>query len=223
MKRLFFYFGAICALLCLLFPLGSCDKTVDYVEYVSEYRSEIYLAESENYSLTVFFSEREYPYAADGLCANKQDLIEIYLTTPDNTKNYDLSFTAADGKECGGDMSYDSVYGRFFYSQSLPAMTSPSIAFKLTYDETTVTLEAKRVKTGEELTMPEIIGKTIEQKQTLFDGMTKGNSFTGEIGVRLVYNEKCYYYVGVTNAAGLTDCFLLDAYTGNILAERPHG
>ena len=223
MNRLFLSLGCAVALSFSSLSLSSCSTAVDYTEYVSEYRSEIYLAEEEGYSLTAFFSEREYPYCADGVCAKLENLVEVYLTVPDNTKNYELSFTAADGKECGGDMSYDSVHARFFYSQSMDAISSPDLKFTVTFEENSVTLEAKNVRTGTELTMPEIIGKLAEQKPTLLESLTNGKNFMGELYVRLVYNEKCYYFIGVCTKEGLKNCFLLDACSGTVMAERNNG
>ncbi len=223
MKRLFLCLGSIFTLSFSLFSLSGCSKSVNYTDYVSEYRSEIYLAESEGYALSAFFSDREYPYAHDGVCAKKESLVEIYLTVPDNTKEYTISFTSTDGTECGGDMSYDSVHARWFYSQSLKAISENSITFTLTFEKENLTLQANSVKTGNEMTMPEVLEKLTEQKQEFFAALSDKNSFLGELCVRLVYNEKCYYFVGVTTAEKKMNCFLVDAYTGEILAERTHG
>lgn len=224
MKR-FFLCVATTNFLCLsmLFMSACNSQNVNYCDYVSEYRSEIYRAENEGYALIATFSDREYPYAPDGVCAHKESLVEIYLTAPDNTKNYKISFGLPNGEVCGGDMSFDSVYARFFYSQSLATLDSDTINFTVSDEKDStadVKLEAKRAKEGNELPMSEIITKLAEQKADLFAALTKGNVFSGEITVRLVYNEKCYYYVGVTDANGETNCFLTDAYTGKILAER---
>ncbi len=210
------------ALLSLGCVLGGCAQTPDYTQYVSEYRSEIYIAENEGFSLTAFFVEREYPYAADGICAQKESLAEIYMTAPDNTEEYVLSFTV-NGEKYGGDMSYDSVYARFSYSESVGAVSLASLAFTISYDGTETVLEASSVKTGNELTMPGIVAKLAEQKPDLFAGLTAGSVFNGELCVRLVWNEKCYWFVGVISADGWADYFLLDAETGEIMAERTHG
>lgn len=169
--------------------------------------------------MTAFFSFREYPYAADGVCAKTQELAEIYLTVPDNAESYEISFSL-DGKTYGGETSYDNVYGRFFYSQSMPAPKEREIAFTVTCRGESVTLIAKSVKNGKELTMPALIGKLSEQKKVYFDALTKGESFCGEIYIRLVYEDKVYYFIRVTETNGDSAYFLLDGATGTLLAEK---
>lgn len=210
------------ALLFLPFLLPvftACRAAPDYSLYVSEYRGDIFLAETEDFSLTAFFSVREYPYAADGVCAEKQELAEIYLTVPDNAETYELSFSTG-GKEYGGEMSYDNVYARFSYSQSVPLPQEHTISFTVTCRGKSVTLEAKSGKSGNEPTMPELIDKLVEQKKTYFDERTKGNVFYGEIYIRLVYEEKCYYFIRVTEVNGESAYFLLDGVSGELLAEK---
>lgn len=221
MKRFLLSLCGAAALATLSFGLGGCSPTPDYVDYVSEYRGEIYCAENEDFTLTAFFGEREYPYAADGVCAAKTPLAEIYMTAPDNTADYTVSFKIGN-VTYGGDMSYDSVYARFSYSESVDIVSAPSLTFTVTCEGEQTVLEATTVRTGKEMTMPEIVGKLIEQRPALFTSLTQGGAFGGELCVRLVYNRKCYYFVGVTSADGWSDYFLLDGETGEIRAERTH-
>lgn len=222
MKRSPLFIGGAAALLSLGLALGGCAQSPDYARYVSDYRSEIYRGENEELSLTAFFGEREYPYAADGVCAEKAPFAEIYMTAPDNTKDYEVYFTV-NGKEYGGDMSYDSVYARFFYSESVEAVSLPSLSFTVVCDGEETVVEAASVKAGNEMTMPAIIDRLVAQRTDLFENLTSGGTFNGELYVRLVYNEKCYWFVGVVSAEEWSDYFLLDAVTGNIMAERTHG
>ncbi|MBP5242466.1 MAG: hypothetical protein J6Z36_02105, partial [Clostridia bacterium] len=153
------------------------------------------------------------------VCATPQELVEIYLTAPDNTAEYDVSFTV-DGREYGGDMSYDNVYARYFYSRTLAAVSAPTLEITLSQGESqTKTLSAKRVKSGAELPMSAIIEKSVEQRKEFFDEKTVNGEFTGEIYLRLLYEEKCYYYIEVISGDSAR-YFLSDALTGEILAER---
>lgn len=204
----------------LLLPFFSaCRAAPDYSLYVSEYRGDIFLAETEDFSLVAFFSLREYPYVADGVCAEKQELAEIYLTVPDNTATYEISFSTG-GKDYGGEMSYDNVYARFSYSQSVAMPQERTISFTVTHNGESVTLEAKSGKSGNELTMPELIDKLTERKTAYFEACTKGGVFYGEIYIRLVYEEKCYYFIRVTEENGNSAYFLLDGVSGELLAEK---
>ena len=54
-----------------------------------------------------------------------------------------------------------------------------------------------------------------------FAALTSGGSFAGELYVRLLYdNERCFYYVGLTDRNGNTYAMLTDAETGEIIATR---
>lgn len=218
-RKIFYSTAAL--VLCALLPLATACKGVNanYVDYVSEYRGDIFLAETDEFLLTAFFSTREYPYHADGVCAQKQDLAEIYLAVPDNSAGYEISFSV-NGKDYGGEMSYDNVYARFSFSQSVPLPEESAIAFTVTSNGGQTTLDAKSVKGGNELTMSALIEKLTEQKKTYFDSLTESGVFYGEIYVRLVFEEKSYYFIRVTEVGGKSAYFLLDGETGNLLAEK---
>jgi hypothetical protein len=50
--------------------------------------------------------------------------------------------------------------------------------------------------------------------------MTDKYGFTGEIYLRLLYEDAPYYYVGVINRKGEITAFLVNATTGKVLAQR---
>ncbi len=205
-------------LIFLLFPLSACKSKANYVDYLAEFRSEIYKAEQDGFQVTVFFSSREYPYELDGICATTQDVVEVFFTTPDNTKDYEIYLD--DNQTVGGDASYDSAHCRFSYSQSLSPVTAPSVPVTIRFEDTEIKLQANTVKTGNELPMPEIISKLVAQRNELFSSLQNGKTFLGELRVRLTYNDRPYYFVCVTSTSKQTSYFLLDACSGDILAER---
>ena len=60
----------------------------------------------------------------------------------------------------------------------------------------------------------------VEHDRALFDGLTKNNLFDGEIFVRLLFDEGCYYYVGVCDKSCHITAFLIDGESGKILATK---
>lgn len=214
MKKIFPLFPVL-FLFLPIFSLSGCSS-LDYADYVSEYRSELLIAESEGYSLTACLTLRETPYAPDGVVGTTSEIIEVFLTVPDNTAEYALSFWA-DGAEYGGDMSYNSVYSRFEYSRALSAVPTE---FTVRTKENEVTLVASSVKSGNELPMPELIARLATDRQEYFSEKTAGNTFHGEMRVRLLYDGSARFYVEVATAQGTDACFLLDACTGEVLSEK---
>ena len=211
----------LCLLLAALcvFLLVGCKKQVHYFEYVSENRSNIFLAETDELSLRIYAVEKETPYAADGIPREISARTEVYLTAPDGSKEYDLSFTA-NGKEYGGDMSFDNVKTEYYYFCTLDISELSSIPCKIVCGETVIELTAQSVKTDTTLSPKYVLESLVSSEQELFSSMTDKYGFAGEIYLRLIYEDAPYYYLGVIDRNGGINAFLINAQTGKILAKR---
>lgn len=201
-----------------MFALFGCSQE-SLADRVSEYRSKIYLAESDGASLQAEYSEREYPYAADGIVSDKSKYFEVRAALPDNTLTYNIAFSLG-GREYGGEMSYDSVRKEFTFSQSLSEPEEDSLTFTITAEDGPVyTLEAARVG-GTHLSLPALLDEIENSQKDVLQDFA-GEKFNGEIYVRLLSQDgKCYYYVGFIDRSGKCLSFLADAETGNVLATR---
>ena len=68
-------------LISSIFLFSSCHKkTVDYFSYVSELRQNVFLAETEEFSLKIYTGFKESPYLADGKKREINPRTEIFLT-----------------------------------------------------------------------------------------------------------------------------------------------
>ena len=210
----------LCAALIACVCLSSCKKNeVDYFLYVSELRSNILLAGDEDFSLRVYAVEKEYPYSADGIKRDCTTRTEVYLIAPSGDKNCNLSFSV-DGKEYGGEMSFDNVKCEYYFSCTLDTSKASEINFLIRFGETEKNLTAKTVKTQATLP-PEKILLSLSQTETeLFASLTDEYGFAGEIYLRLIFEESPYYYIGVIDRNGNITAFLLHAESGKILAKR---
>lgn len=204
-------------LLFLLLPLFSACDGHQEGEPISEIRREIYLVQSDGLTLCANFGEREYPYAADGKAEPLTPYGEIYLTVPDNGADYRIAFPIA-GKTYGGEMSFDSVTRRYFFSQSLPTPTDAELVFTIDDGEAKHTLRAKRIRTGEELSPESAVERLKEQRAEQWQSQE-----IGELYVRLTHRTDNYYFIAVIGKTGKIDSFLLHAITGEIVAERKNG
>lgn len=211
--------GALSAAALLLFSLGSCSKTLDYFDYVSELRSNVLLATKGNLSLCVYGVDKESPYAADGVKRDVSSRAEIYLTAPTGIDSYDIAFSY-EGKNYGGDMSFDNVKLEYFYSCSADISAASEIVFTVSFEDTTVELTAQTIRTEETLTPRELLEKVRTAESETFRLMTDKNGFAGEIYLRLIYEEEPYYYVGIIDKNGKILAFLTDSKEGKILAKR---
>lgn len=214
-------FESILLLLTLLFAVVfcGCKKEFDYLPYVSELRSNVLLAKEENFTLRVYAVNKEYPYAADGVPHETAPRIEVYFTAPEGKENCRIYFTV-DGKEYGGDMSYDNVKAAYFFSCGLDISTVEILPCRVEYGERTLSLNTTSIRQKDTLTAKEILKALQTVEGELFTSLTDQYGFAGEIHIRLIYEENPYYYIGVIDRSGKAHAFLLNAQTGKLLAKR---
>lgn len=218
-------FLAGCALLCLaaLVPAAGCSKKVDLTDYVSEYRSDIYTGTERDYSVFASVSFREYPYVADGNAGETQQLFEVTLSVPDNTKTYSIGFSYGNVSK-QAELSFDSVMMVHTWSESLPAPTEKEIDFTITCEEEEsepVTVRAASVKTENVLPLGKLLETVSAQESERFSALTSEHTFLGELYVRLLSEaDDCFYYIGLTDRNGKTFSMLCDAENGEVIATK---
>ena len=213
------------AALFLLVPLLSLVllagcKGTDYTKHLSDVRSDLFAAETEDFSLTISCITRETPYAADGVACNTLKLIEIAVKPSegmDGSKSYRIALSGEPA--ISGELSYRTVKGDYFLSQGVSAFPEGSVTVRLSEDGKTTELTATSVRTEKTLSPEEALQFAVDAEQELIGRMTAGNTFEGEFTVRLMRRSRNYYFVGITgkkeNAA-----LLIDAETGEVLARR---
>ena len=224
MKRKILMLISLTVCLTAFIWCSGCSAKTDLTNYVSEYRSEIYQGTEGEYSIFASYTEREYPYLADGYVGNMTKIFEIVLTAPDNTKTYTVQFTIGQ-KQYEAELSFDSVRMIHSCSQTIDLPEEKTITFTIAETESTqteiVTVSATSVKSDDTLTLNALLEKVKSAEQSYFDTLTSGKNFAGELYVRLLFeNQQCYYYIGIIDRAGNTYCILADALSGEILATR---
>ena len=216
----------VCVLLALaacILPVG-CSASPDLTEYVSEYRSRIYEGTESGYSVFASFTRREYPYRADGTVGEMQELFEVALTAPDNTRTYRIEYELG-GKPYAAELAFDSVRLAHTCSLSLPEPTEESIAFTVydaeDADVAPLAITADCLRPEGALPLETLLERVREGESERFDALSSGRDFAGELYVRLLCEGGAsYYYVGLTDRAGRTYSMLADAATGEIVATR---
>ncbi len=210
---------AVLLLLCALCGAFGCKTAVDYTEYISELRSNIFLAQSEEFSLRIYAVKKESPYVADGVCEEVSPRMEVYLLAPEGAQTVTLSLLL-DGNEVGGELSYDNVKGEYFFSRTLELSGYSTLPCTLRYGEKEVKLTATSVLTERTLPAEVVLKNVRENAPELFSSLTDKYGFAGEIYIRLLYEDAPYYYVGVLDRTGKAYAFLLSGETGKLLAKR---
>lgn len=205
--------------LLFLFFVTACKKELDYFEYVSELRSNIFLAETDGFSLRIYAVTKETPYVSDGIPQETATRVEAYLVAPEGDETCKLAFTVG-GKEYGGEMSYDNVKAEYSYSQTLDISEETELPCRIEYGSQTLELSAVSVRTADTLTPQNVLKNLKTEESELFTSLTDKYGFAGEIYLRLIYEDSPYYYVGIIDRNGTVNAFLINAKTGKILAKR---
>ena len=224
MKKLFYKKYLHFFLLCVLifsFSLcfTACKKKIDYFSYVSELRENIFIAETDEYSLRAYSIVKETPYHADGIAMETSRRIEVYFIAPQGDKNCKLTLTL-DGEEYGGEMSFDNVKTQYFWTCTLDVSKCSSLNVSIQYGESTLHFTAKSVLSGKELAPALILQNIVKENPDIFYALCDKYGFAGEIYLRLIYEENPYYYVGIIDRTGKIYAFLVNAVTGKTLAKR---
>ncbi len=207
--------------LCLLpvFLLVGCQRKIDYFTYVSELRSNIFLAKTEDFTLRIYAVKKETPYVANGIPEEVSPRFEAYLSASEGSKTVNATFLA-DKREFGGEMSYDNVRGEYFYACTLDVASLQTIECSLQYGEEKVALTATSVLTELTLSPQIVLERLREANAELFASLTDKYGFAGEIYLRLLYEDAPYYYIGIIDCERKINAFLMNGETGKILAKR---
>lgn len=195
--------------------LSACKKSVDYNDYISEYRKSVYLCKEDGFELKIFCSDRETPYALDGMKGNMATVTEVYYSCNASPSSVVIEI---DGQ--GGEMSYMSVTNSFYLSFSGDLGDKQSVTVKLDVDGRESETEVKNVFENGTIDAQSALKCVTEYDGETFGRLNKGNYFSGEIAVRLIYDDGCYYYIGVCDRDKNVKAYLVNGADGRIIAER---
>ncbi len=210
------HFLCLFAPVLLISPLfAGCAKEVDYYDYVSEYRSGVYIFSEDGEELKIYCSEREAPYSSDGIKGEMNSTVEIFYRPEKSFDSVKISVGGLDGE-----MSYQSVTANYYMCFTADDFDAASVDVELTCDGQTKTISAQNVREEGVIDGREALKCVTEYDGARFEKMTEGARFAGEIYVRLLYDEGCFYYVGVCDREGQTHAYLLDGTSGRVLAEK---
>lgn len=212
-KHLFGTLGALTA--ALLLPMFSACAPYDYSDRVSEIRSDLFLAETDDFSLTLACISREYPYADDGIPCPMSDTIEITLVPAGDPPSHVEVYAA----ECGGEASFSAAFGDFRFSQGVSTFPEGSVPVRVVWGEESCEIAATSVRTEETLTPNDALAAFVKAEAETLSAMRRDGAFCGEIAVRLLRRDKNYYYAAVTDGTKRI-ALLLNGETGEVLARR---
>ena len=211
-KFLLFVFTASIALL-----FCGCKRGVNYLNYISEKRSNVYLYLDDEIEIKIHVSEREAPYSTDGIKGEMSGFCEIFVTLPKNYEEVDISVC-----EIEGQMNYKAVENCYYLSSG-GTIGGEKVSVTLTFGGESKQYSAASVLYDGVIDCESAVKCAIDYDRDLFKSLTRKDLFLGEIFVRLLYDDGCYYYVGVCDRNKKITAFLVDGERGNVIATKQLG
>ena len=212
-----FLYLALTAAFALFFFCG-CKKEVNYLNYISEKRSNIYLYSDDEIEIKIYLSERESPYSTDGIKGDISDFCEIFVSLSRNYDEVDISVA-----DIQGQMNYKAVENCYYLSQSGGNISGDTVAVTLTFGGESKEYSAVSVLYDGVISCEEAVKCAIEHDYELFKSLTQKDVFLAEIFVRLLFDDGCYYYVGVCDRNKKINAYLVDGERGTIIATKELG
>jgi hypothetical protein len=217
--RLFRLLFLAAYLFIVFIGFSACSKSINYFDYVSELRSNIFIAKTEAFTLRIYAVSKESPYTTDGVPRETFTRMEAHLIAPEGDKVTKIRFKINEDFH-EGEMSYDVVKGEYYYACPIDVSTQKELICQINYGEAQIELTATSVITPSTISPQAALNKIQAEKGELFSSLTDKYGFAGEIYLRLLFEDSTYYYVGIIDRQGNCTAFLMNAETGKILAER---
>lgn len=195
--------------------LPACNKNCNYSEYISENRKEVYFCKEDNFEVKIFFSDRETPYLADGVKGEIATVCEVYYKCENNPNEVTFEF-----ENQSGEMNYSSVTDSFYLSFTHQALNASQMETSFTVDGKKSDVVVKNVFEKGTIEWQKALDCVIEYDGEKFNTLTQGKRFLGEVAIRLIYDDGCYYYVSVCDREKQVKAYLVDGKSGRIITEK---
>ena len=214
MKRLLILAAAIISAVAAACSAG-CSRQVNYGGYVSEKRSDTFVYQDDDVTIKLHCTAKEQPYNTDGICGDVTDLIEIFVTLPKNPQELTVNCGGL-----GGEMNYQATQNGYSLWFTAPPFDKKSVEVTLIADGESKSYTALTVRYDGVMSCEQALSCVIEHDKTYFDALTSNGLFDGEIFIRLLYDDGCYYYVGVCDKQKKIKAYLVDGERGKIIATK---
>ena len=204
----------------LLF-VSSCKNEIDLSMYLSQNRTSVYTALSENYTVTLYGEEREDPFLSDGFVGTIKKFVTVRIEDCKKSLD-DASVTLSyDGLTLKGNFEYSPLNGKYiteFEVESLPSQNEISLVIKNDGEECNLTLSGYNLSNSNYKSALQTVSVA---SSDYFNKLKSNGSYLMEVRLRTIYQEdRIYYYVSIIDKQGKTLAYLVDGESFEILASK---
>lgn len=220
--------GLTIGMILSMFLLVSCQKAPEkqdvYKGSISDLTTDVLEGVTDNFTVTISIGEREKQPSLDGKCGEKQTFFMIRVmptkVTTQSTVEYKLT---------AGDKTYNGVLPKALSTRGYMQDLEKSVAYdkemdiELIYGDVTETVKLKSVIADGMLDYEQAVAKLTEKYGEKITELTNGQTFNGEIIVRLISDKKStdkhfYWYMAIVDGEKNMSSCLVDATSGEFAA-----
>ena len=210
----------MCISFCIVF--SACSKVNPLYERVSELRSDLFLGEGENFTLSACYGFKETPYLNDANVNDKIYCLNFKLKcqpTDNSTKKISMEY---DGKTYESEFKLNPVTHTITALFEVDNFNLKEFNINLSADSLTEKITLHSILPQNTIDYKCALDYLYREQPSLIEKYTDTNgSFNAEIYARIIVKENLpYWYVGIASGNDNLKALLIDGFSGEILAIR---
>lgn len=216
------FIALFCVLCCLLLCLSSCKEQNNLFNYVSELRSDVFVGESQNFSLKASYGFKETPFNNDGKVKSRIYVLNfILLDKQTDPATYTLNFSF-NQKDWTKEFTLNPVSHVLSAQVEVENFNQKSFDVVVCCESLSETVTLTSILPQNTISYSTALDCIYKHQKDLIDSYySPDGTFNAEIYLRvLVKDQKPYYYVGFASGNENLKAFLLDGFSGEVLAIR---
>ena len=221
MKKLFYRLLVIVICLTLPLVLYSCKKKVDYLSYVSELRKEVFIGEKDNFTVVIYSGFKEEPTLLDGRKEQTSLTLTFKVIQKEECENpLTIKFSLGD-KNYQKELAFNPVKSTLCAEVIVNSLPEKSIEMQILEGENSTTVTALSKLNENTISYSKALEKATKKANEFLNKHINKSLFKGEIIIRLLSeNERNYYYICFVCENGEKLAYLMNATTGEIIAQK---
>ena len=205
MKKTFLF---VLLSLCLCCFLLGC-KNDGYESRITDLRTDVFIAESDDFTLTAYIGRRETPFSADGMVGNVQNVMLIKLQT--NVPTARRVEINCDGKQYVADFTTHPVSNHLTAILDFPKTQADTLSAKVYFGDNAVDVTLQNVTPKDAISYRKALSIAVK---------SFSDAQNGEFHVRLIQeNQHFYWFCAIARENG-SEAVLLSATDGKIIAKK---
>ena len=222
MKKLLKHFITFVFIFCtLVIPFG-CTRINPLEKHVSELRQDVFIGQSENFSVKAHYGFKETPFNNDGKARERIYYLTFrLLNLADSSVTYTLTMQY-NGQTFNSTFKLDPVSHSLNCAIEMEDFNQKNFNVTLSNGSYSEVLSLSSTLPNGTITYLEALDKLrAEQTQLLKAYEDEDGNFNAEIYVRVIVKDsKPYWYVGIASGNNSLKALLIDGLSGEVLAIR---